>query len=91
MNKFFEGQMGTLHRNPIQIVVTSTRSSTPLYSNPPTPYSHYSSTYSGLPSIETNSIPCTNTYQTLTIVIPKNYSAIENNTATASNFFQAFQ
>lgn len=85
----FEGQMGTLHRNAIQIVPASTRSSTPFYSNTPTPYSLYSSTNSGPPSIETNDMPCT--YQTLTIDIPKNYSTIENTVSTASDFFQTFQ
>jgi len=87
----FEGQMGTLHRNAIQIVPTSTRSSTPFYSSTPTPYSLYSSTNSGPPSIETNDMPCTNTYQTLNIDIPNNYSTIENKTGTASDFFQTFQ
>jgi len=87
----FEGQMGTLHRNAIQIVPASTRSSTPLYSNTPTPYSLYSSTNSGPPSVESNEMSCTNTYKTLTIDIPNNYSTIENNTCTASDFFQTFQ
>lgn len=58
----FEGQMGTLHRNAIQIVLASTRSSTPLYGNTPTPYSLYSSTNSGPSSIESNEMSCTNTY-----------------------------
>lgn len=88
----FEDQMGTLHRNAVQIVLASTRSSIPLYSNTPTPYSIYSSTNSAPPpSIETNDMPCTNTYQTLTIDIPNNYSTIENKTGTASDLFQTFQ
>ncbi|KAL5246143.1 hypothetical protein ACI65C_013551, partial [Semiaphis heraclei] len=81
----FEDQMGTLHRNAVQIVLASTRSSIPLYSNTPTPY------MPPPPSIETNDMPCTNTYQTLTIDIPNNYSTIENKTGTASDLFQTFQ
>jgi len=79
--------MRTLHRNAIQIVPALTRSSIPWYTIPPTPYSHYSSTNSGPPSIEKNELPCTYTYQALFIDIPNNYCTIEDNTCTASNFF----